>query len=97
MAFFHPATDRELAGLRTFEDSLEYIDERLSDRSDVILNWWKVGAEPHGGGKRALLVERSVYAMAWVVDDGERFGKVVAVDPHDISDIIRRFGIKEAE
>lgn len=93
MAFFHPATERDLRVFREFEDSREDIDARVTDRSDVILNWWKAGAEPHDGQTRVLLVERSSFATAWVVGDGERFGKVIAVDDNDVTGIIRRFGI----
>jgi hypothetical protein len=93
--FFHPATDRDLARFREFEGSLEYVDERLSDRSDVIFNWTIVGVEPCAGGKRVLLNECSSCALAWVVGDGERFGQVVAVDADDVEDILRRFGITQ--
>ena len=96
MAFFHPATDYDLASFREFEDSLEYVDERLGDRSDVLFNWTIVGVEPCAGGRRVLLNERSSCALAWVVGDGERFGRVVAVDADDIVDILRRFGIHQA-
>jgi hypothetical protein len=92
VSFFHPATERDLMRFREFEDSLEFIDERLTDRSDVIFNWTQFPAEPCEGGKRVLLVERSSYALAWVVGDGERFGKVVAVDDDDVTDIVRRYG-----
>ena len=96
MAFFHPATDHDLARFREFEDSLEYVRDRLSDRSDVIFNWVVFGVEPCEGGQRMLLVESSNYALAWVVGDGERFGRVVAVDADDVADIVRRFGIHDA-
>ena len=96
MTLFHSATDRDLAVFREFEDSLEYVDVRLSDRSDVVFNWTIVGVEPCAGGKRMLLNERSSCALAWVVGDGERFGRVVAVDADDVVDIIRRFGIHQA-
>jgi hypothetical protein len=96
MAFFHPATEYDLAIFREFENSREYVDERLSDRSDVIFNWTIVGVEPCEGGKRMLLNERSSCALAWVVGDGERFGRVVPVDADDVADIVRRFGIHDA-
>jgi hypothetical protein len=96
MAFFHPATERDMARFREFEDSLEYVRDRLSDRSDVIFNWVVFGVEPCEGGKRMLLVESSTYALARVVGDGERFGRVVAVDADDVPDIIRRFGVRES-
>jgi hypothetical protein len=97
MAFLHPATEYDLANFREFEDSLEYIKVRLSDRSDVIFNWAIFGVEPWGDGKRVLLLERSSYALAWVVGDGERFGRVVPVDDDDVADIIRRFGITDSK
>ncbi|MES2639159.1 MAG: hypothetical protein V4850_06735 [Myxococcota bacterium] len=97
MAFFHPATERDLKRFREFEDSLEFIDERLTDRSDVIFNWTQFPAEPCAGGKRVLLVERSSHALAWVVGDGERFGKVVAVEDGDVADIVRRYGFHTPE
>ena len=93
MSFLHPATERDLMRFREFEDSLEYIKVRLSDRSDVIFNWVIFGVEAYEGGKRVLLMEASSYALAWVVGDGERFGKVVPVDDDDVADIARRFGI----
>ena len=43
-----------------------------------------------------LLIEASSSAPAWVVGDGERFGKVVPVDDNDVADIARRFGIHHA-
>ncbi len=96
MAFLHPATEYDLANFREFEDSLEYIKVRLSDRSDVVFNWVIFGVEPCEGGKRVLLIEASSHALAWVVGDGERFGTVVPVDDDDVADIIRRFGIHDS-
>ena len=65
--FFHPATDRDLAIFREFEGSLEYVDKRLSDRSDVIFNWTIVGVEPCAGGKRVLLNERYTLLLLGMV------------------------------
>ncbi len=94
MAIFHAASDHELAGLRIYEDSLDDIEERLADRSDVILNWAKFGTEPWQGGKRALLLERSSHAIAFVVGDGTHFGEVVAPEPAEVADILDRFGVR---
>ncbi|MDP2310543.1 MAG: hypothetical protein Q8P18_31280 [Pseudomonadota bacterium] len=97
MAFFHAASEHELAGLRIYEDSLDPIDERLADRSDMVLNWANVGVEPCEGGKRVLLIERSTHALAFIVGDGEQFGVVVAPESDEVADIIRRFGIRWSE
>ena len=94
MPSVHAANVDELYELRLSSGSGERIDERLRDRRDFALNWWRAGAEPDAEGRiRVLLVERSVWALAWVVGDGERFGRVVAPDVSEVPGIVQRFGL----
>ena len=92
MAEFHAATPDELYELRLFEGSGEDVELRIRDNQDVVCNWSSFGAEPHGDGQRRLvLVERSSQAIAFVVGDGERFGRVVSPTADEAAAVAARF------
>lgn len=92
MAFFHPASHDETYELRIFESSGDAIDHRLGDRQDIACNWANIGVEDNGDGqRRAVLVERSSLAVAYVVGDGEHFGEVVSPTAEEVGAIAARF------
>lgn len=94
MAIYHPATPDELYNLKAFESSFDDIDHRLGDNQDIATNWWKLGVEPHGDKKRAVLLERSSLAMAFIVGDGVHFGRVVAPSAEEVGAAVKRFGLR---
>jgi hypothetical protein len=93
MAFFHAASDHELLDLLPFQSTWAVITERLRDPTDIAGNWWLVGVEPCQGGRRAVLLERSSLAFAYVLGDGEHFGRVTAPEPNEVAGILERYGL----
>ena len=92
MQSFHAATPAELYELKVFEGSWDTVESRIRDNQDIACNWSSFGTEPHGDGRtRLVLVERSSLAIAFVVGDGERFGRVVAPTEAEAAAIAARF------
>lgn len=87
------ATEDELYDLRVFEGSLDEIELRIRDNQDIVCNWSLLCVEPHGEQQRAVLIERSSLAVAWIVGDGARFGKVVAPPAEEVEALVRRRGL----
>lgn len=97
MAFFHAATDNELYNLRAFDGSYRDIEHQLGDNQDILTNWLFLEVEPHGDKKRAVLIERSTYAIAWIVGDGKHFGRAQAPDADAVAAIAARFQDRRSE
>ena len=92
MESFHPATSDELCELRVFEESRDSVESRIRDNQDLACNWSSFGTEPHGDGQiRLVLIERSSLAIAFVVGDGEHFGRVVSPTEAQAAAIAARF------
>lgn len=92
MASFHAATPDELYELRVFENSGDSVEARIRDNQDIACNWSSFGTESHGDGHtRLVLIERSSLAIAFVVGDGERFGRVVSPTGAEAAAIAARF------
>ena len=92
MRSFHPATADELYELRVFEGSGDNVEWRIRDNQDIACNWSSFGTEPHGDGQtRLILIERSSLAIAFVIGDGERFGRVVSPTLEEAAAVAERF------
>lgn len=92
MQAFHAATPDELYELKIFEGSCDTVESRIRDNQDIACNWSSFGTEPHGDGRtRLVLIERSSLAIAFVVGDGERFGRVVSPTDEEAAAIAARF------
>ncbi len=93
MPSFHPATADDLYNLKAFEHSRDDIAHRLGDNQDIVADWWLVGVEPDGDKLRAVLIDRSALAVAFIVGDGVRFGRVVAPTADEVAAVVLRFGL----
>ena len=92
MQSFHPATPDELYELRIFDGSGDSVESRIRDNQDIACNWSSFGTEPHGHAQtRLVLVERSSLAIAFVVGDGEHFGRVISPTEAEAQAVAARF------
>lgn len=91
MAIFHAATDEDLSNLRAFDGSYREIEPLLQDNQEILTNWWLLGVEPHGARKRAVLLERSSLAVAYVVGDGVHFGRAASPTAEEVAGVAARF------
>lgn len=89
----HPASDDDLYNLRAFDGSYRDIAHCLGDNQDILTNWWLLGVEPHGDRKRAVLLERSTLAVAFVIGDGVHFGRAAAPSAEEVGALVERYGL----